>query len=273
MGSGYFYTKKVRRLVKALIVLACFAAFSFLIPSTVGKADHRDASANSSFSVARGLARSIGQTAATFNPPASTAKSKKDKTSTGNTLQQLDYAKSTVQNTTPLGNNVSYAATSSSQQALSSVQTSSQSSSSSISESSYSSSTATGTSMYSESQNTAQRSSVSSSYSYAAKISSSSSIPQTSVSSSSSSSSISSGSDDINWLISRESSGNPNAVNGSYKGIGQLSEAAYETYLGMTWDQVKGNYQLQLKAMQAYISARYGSVSAAISFWQQNGWY
>ncbi|WP_257616024.1 hypothetical protein [Oenococcus oeni] len=41
----------------------------------------------------------------------------------------------------------------------------------------------------------------------------------------------------------------------------------------MTWDQVKGNYQLQLKAMQAYISARYASVSAAISFWQQNGWY
>lgn len=144
MGSGYFYTKKVRRLVKALIVLACFAAFSFLIPSTVGKADHWDASANSSFSVARGLARSVGQTAATFNPPASTAKSKKDKTSTGNTLQQLDYVKSTVQNTTPLENNVSYAATSSSQQALSSVQTSSQSSSSSISESSYSSSTATG---------------------------------------------------------------------------------------------------------------------------------
>lgn len=39
MGSGYFYTKKVRRLVKALIVLACFAAFSFLIPSMVGFTD------------------------------------------------------------------------------------------------------------------------------------------------------------------------------------------------------------------------------------------
>ncbi|MDN6968618.1 hypothetical protein FCS83_08675 [Oenococcus sp. UCMA 17063] len=273
MGSGYFHTRKVRRLVKALIVLACFAVFSFLIPSTVGKADHKDASANNSFSAAKGLARSVEQTAATFNSPTSTSKSKKDNASTGNELQQLDYAKSTVQSTVPLENNVSSTAASS-QQLLSSSQSSSyQNSSSSLNASTYSSSTAASTSMYSGSQSTAQISSVASSYSYISKASSSTSISKTSVSSSSSSSSISSSSDDINWLISRESSGNPNAVNGSYEGIGQLSEAAYETYLGMSWAEVKGNYQLQLKAMEAYISARYGSVSAAISFWQQNGWY
>ncbi|OEY81990.1 hypothetical protein NT95_06595 [Oenococcus kitaharae] len=78
---------------------------------------------------------------------------------------------------------------------------------------------------------------------------------------------------DINWLIQKESSGNPDAENGSYKGIGQLSESAYQQYLGRSWEQVKGNYALQLQAMQAYIQDRYGSVANAIAFWQQNGWY
>jgi uncharacterized membrane protein len=76
---------------------------------------------------------------------------------------------------------------------------------------------------------------------------------------------------DINWLISRESGGNVNAQNGQFYGIGQLSPAAYATYV--PGQNYQGNYAVQLQAMQAYIAARYGSVANAISHFQSNGWY
>ncbi|MBS9335410.1 peptidoglycan-binding protein [Fructobacillus sp. M1-13] len=76
---------------------------------------------------------------------------------------------------------------------------------------------------------------------------------------------------DINWLIQRESSGNVNASNGSFYGIGQLSPSAYATYAA--GQDYVGNYAVQLQAMQGYIAARYGTVANAISHFQSNGWY
>jgi len=77
----------------------------------------------------------------------------------------------------------------------------------------------------------------------------------------------------ISTIINRESGGDPYAENGQYKGIGQLSESYYETYLGMNWKQVRGNYNLQLEAMEDYINARYGSVNAAVAHSNAYGWY
>ena len=72
---------------------------------------------------------------------------------------------------------------------------------------------------------------------------------------------------DLQWLIARESSGNVNAQNGPYYGIGQLSENYYAKY-------VPGqNYAVQLEAMQKYIADRYGTVAQAIAHWQANNWY
>ncbi|MFT9389112.1 MULTISPECIES: peptidoglycan-binding protein [Leuconostoc] len=76
---------------------------------------------------------------------------------------------------------------------------------------------------------------------------------------------------DLQWLISRESSGNVNAQNGAYYGIGQLSAANYARYV--PGQDYRGNYAVQLEAMQKYIAERYGSVSQAISHWQANNWY
>nr|WP_238476908.1 peptidoglycan-binding protein [Fructobacillus broussonetiae] len=76
---------------------------------------------------------------------------------------------------------------------------------------------------------------------------------------------------DINWLIQQESSGNVNAQNGSFYGIGQLSPSAYATYAA--GQDYVGNYDVQLQAMQGYIAGRYGSVQNAISHFQSNGWY
>lgn len=89
--------------------------------------------------------------------------------------------------------------------------------------------------------------------------------------SSASTATTSTASGDINWLISRESGGNVNAQNGQFYGIGQLSPAAYATYV--PGQNYQGNYAVQLQAMQAYIAARYGSVANAISHFQSNGWY
>lgn len=76
---------------------------------------------------------------------------------------------------------------------------------------------------------------------------------------------------DIQWLIQRESGGNPNAQNGPYYGIGQLTEAYYAQYV--PGQDYRGNYAVQLEAMQKYIAARYGSVANAIAHWQANNWY
>lgn len=76
---------------------------------------------------------------------------------------------------------------------------------------------------------------------------------------------------DLQWLIARESSGNVNAQNGSYYGIGQLSENYYAKYV--PGQNYRGNYAVQLEAMQKYIADRYGTVAQAIAHWQANNWY
>ncbi|CAK1247458.1 peptidoglycan-binding protein [Fructobacillus evanidus] len=101
--------------------------------------------------------------------------------------------------------------------------------------------------------------------------SASTSSASTSSASTATTSAASTASGDINWLISRESGGNVNAQNGQFYGIGQLSPAAYATYV--PGQNYQGNYAVQLQAMQAYIAARYGSVANAISHFQSNGWY
>lgn len=76
---------------------------------------------------------------------------------------------------------------------------------------------------------------------------------------------------DLQWLIARESSGNVNAQNGPYYGIGQLSENYYAKYV--PGQNYRGNYAVQLEAMQKYIADRYGTVAQAIAHWQVNNWY
>lgn len=72
----------------------------------------------------------------------------------------------------------------------------------------------------------------------------------------------------LSSLIARESSGNVNATNGQYYGIGQLSPQARAQYGGNSTD-----YNDQLNAMKSYISARYGSAENAWAHSQSNGWY
>lgn len=76
---------------------------------------------------------------------------------------------------------------------------------------------------------------------------------------------------DLQWLIARESSGNVNAQNGPYYGIGQLSENYYAKYV--PGQNYRGNYAVQLEAMQKYIADHYGTVAQAIAHWQANNWY
>lgn len=66
------------------------------------------------------------------------------------------------------------------------------------------------------------------------------------------------------WIANRESGGSYSATNGQYIGKYQLSSS----YLN-------GDYSAanQEKVADKYVSSRYGSWSAAKSFWQANGWY
>ncbi|GEN94634.1 LysM peptidoglycan-binding domain-containing protein [Pediococcus ethanolidurans] len=66
------------------------------------------------------------------------------------------------------------------------------------------------------------------------------------------------------WIANKESGGSYSARNGQYVGKYQLS-ASY----------LNGDYSAanQEKVANAYVSSRYGSWSAAKSFWQANGWY
>lgn len=66
------------------------------------------------------------------------------------------------------------------------------------------------------------------------------------------------------WIASRESGGSYSASNGQYVGKYQLS-ASY----------LNGDYSAanQEKVADNYVKSRYGSWSAAKSFWQANGWY
>lgn len=66
------------------------------------------------------------------------------------------------------------------------------------------------------------------------------------------------------WIANKESGGSYTARNGQYIGKYQLSSS----YLN-------GDYSAanQEKVANKYVSSRYGSWSAAKSFWQANGWY
>ncbi|WP_273731421.1 LysM peptidoglycan-binding domain-containing protein [Leuconostoc mesenteroides] len=72
----------------------------------------------------------------------------------------------------------------------------------------------------------------------------------------------------LNALIARESSGNVNATNGQYYGLGQLSAQARSIYGGNTAD-----YNDQLNAMKAYIAAGYGTAVNALAHSNSTGWY
>jgi hypothetical protein len=74
-------------------------------------------------------------------------------------------------------------------------------------------------------------------------------------------------------IISRESGGNPFAENGQYKGIGQLHFNYYPKYVGLTWEECAGDYDIQLTAMRMYIAERYGTATNAWYFWQTHNWY
>ena len=66
------------------------------------------------------------------------------------------------------------------------------------------------------------------------------------------------------WIASRESGGNYNATNGQYIGKYQLS-ASY-----LNGDYSPAN---QERVANQYVQGRYGSWTAAQSFWQSHGWY
>lgn len=249
--------RKRQRCIKALCVLAFFGLITFFSPSTVGSAEKRSPAA--ALSAARGLARSIEQTSTTFAAePIQPVKDKK-------ILLDQDFTKTALSSSVPV--NSSSTAPASSASVSSAVSASAPINTTSVSSSAFVSSSQ---SQISKIQTPAPaRASVPAKVSVPVKPSG----PIQSSAASQSSTSAVSAITDINWLIQKESSGNPDAENGNYKGIGQLSEAAYQKYLNRTWAQVKGNYDLQLQAMQAYIQDRYGSVAQAIAFWQQNGWY
>ena len=66
------------------------------------------------------------------------------------------------------------------------------------------------------------------------------------------------------WIAARESGGSYSAQNGQYIGKYQLS-ASY----------LNGDYSAanQERVANQYVASRYGSWSAAQSFWQSHGWY
>lgn len=66
------------------------------------------------------------------------------------------------------------------------------------------------------------------------------------------------------WIAARESGGSYTAQNGNYYGKYQLSRA----YLGGDYSAAK-----QERVANQYVASRYGSWSAAKSFWLANGWY
>lgn len=65
-------------------------------------------------------------------------------------------------------------------------------------------------------------------------------------------------------IAQRESNGNYNARNGRYIGRYQLDSS----YLNGDWSPAN-----QEAVVEKYVSSRYGSWDAALSFWNSNGWY
>lgn len=86
----------------------------------------------------------------------------------------------------------------------------------------------------------------------------------------------STGNADRDWIIQKESSGNPNAKNpnSSAFGLGQLIRSNREAYAKrFGFDPDTTNPQEQLKMMDAYVQERYGSYANARKFWEQHNWY
>ena len=80
----------------------------------------------------------------------------------------------------------------------------------------------------------------------------------------------------LKYIINHESTGNVHAANGPYKGLGQLMDKYYQTYVGMSYAetlQQPDPYAVQVDAMLGYIYARYGSIEAAYNHWVKNHWY
>ena len=63
-------------------------------------------------------------------------------------------------------------------------------------------------------------------------------------------------------IVLTESGGDPNASNGQYHGLGQTNQS---------WGY--GSVETQTKGMISYAKERYGSIEAAISFRESNGWW
>lgn len=77
---------------------------------------------------------------------------------------------------------------------------------------------------------------------------------------------------DWKWVVNQESSGVPGVYNkdgsGAF-GLGQLMPGTYAAHGGGPGSTAVE----QIYAMASYIAGRYGSPTAARSFWEQNGWY
>lgn len=131
--------------------------------------------------------------------------------------------------------------------------------------SSQTSSNTSSSSNYSYSTNNSNKSNNYSSYSYSAPKTNYVSYKSTaSTGSSYTSSATGSEASAKAWIANKESGGSYSARNGQYIGKYQLSSA----YLN-------GDYSAanQEKVADNYVKTRYGSWSAAKSFWQANGWY
>ncbi|HIY56834.1 MAG TPA: LysM peptidoglycan-binding domain-containing protein [Candidatus Tetragenococcus pullicola] len=66
------------------------------------------------------------------------------------------------------------------------------------------------------------------------------------------------------WIANKESGGSYSATNGQYIGRYQLTNS----YLNGDYSEAN-----QEKVADEYVNSRYGSWSAAKSFWEANGWY
>ena len=73
------------------------------------------------------------------------------------------------------------------------------------------------------------------------------------------------------WIMCRESGFKPEASNGTHFGLGQLTESNIAKYAPS--GDYSTNVNTQIQATYNYIMDTYGSIEAAKSFWQSNGWY
>ena len=72
----------------------------------------------------------------------------------------------------------------------------------------------------------------------------------------------------VDYIVSRESSWNPNAVNRSSGACGLGQQLPCGKWAGAWNDPVAA-----LKAQYGYVNARYGGYPQAVAFWQVNHWY